>query len=351
MASRRKRNLILALALSLSTGTVAATAAKAEVNVYSYRQPDLIAPLLDRFTEETGIETNVLFLDKGLIERIRAEGVNSPADVIMTVDIGRLTDAAEAGVTQSVESDAIAENIPEQYRDPNNQWFGLTTRARVIYASKERVSDEEKASLTYQALADPKYRGRICTRSGQHVYNVALFATMIDRLGEAGAEEWLRGLKNNLTGTPDGNDRAQAKKVFTGECDLGVGNSYYVGLMQTNEKEPEQQEWAGAIDVVFPDAQGAGTHVNLSGMAMAANAPNREDALKLMEFLASPEAQEIYAESVYEYPLAPGTEPSDLVKSFGELNPDPTPLSEIADQRRLASELVDRVGYDDGPSS
>ena len=347
MASRRKRSLLIALALSLSAGAAKA----AEVNVYSYRQPDLIAPLLDRFTEETGIETNVLFLDKGLVERIRAEGANSPADVIMTVDIGRLTDAAEAGVTQAVESEAIAKNVPEQYRDPQNQWFGLTVRARVVYASKDRVSEAEKASLTYEALADPKYAGRICTRSGQHVYNVALFAAMIDRLGEDGAEEWLQGLKNNLTGAPDGNDRAQAKKVFTGECDLGIGNSYYVGLMRTNEKEPEQKEWAEAIDVVFPDANGVGTHVNLSGMAMAANAPNPEQALQLMEFLASPEAQEIYAEQVYEYPIAPGTEASEMVKSFGELNADPTPLSQIADQRKLASEMVDRVGFDDGPSS
>ena len=342
---RRRRRLVLALALSAA---VPASAQAAEVNVYSYRQPDLIAPLLDRFTEETGIEANVLFLDKGLTERIRAEGANSPADVILTVDIGRLTEAVEAGVTQAVDSEAIEANVPETYRDPADQWFGLTTRARVVYASRDRVEED---ALTYEDLADPKFRGRVCTRSGQHAYNVGLFAAMVERLGEDGAERWLEGLRDNLVGTPDGNDRAQAQKIHSGECDIGLGNSYYLGLMATNEKEPEQKEWFEALKVIYPDADGRGTHVNVSGMAMAANAPNREEALQLMEFLASPEAQEIYAERVYEYPVAPGAEPSDLVKSFGTLNPDPTPLATIAARRGLASELVDRVGYDDGPSS
>ena len=342
---RRRRRLVLALALATAGPTLAQAA---EVNVYSYRQPDLIAPLLERFTAETGIEANVLFLDKGLTERIKAEGANSPADVILTVDIGRLTEAVEAGVTQAVDSEAIEAGVPEAYRDPADQWFGLTTRARVVYASKDRVEED---ALGYEDLADPKYRGRICTRSGQHDYNLALFATMIERLGEEGAEAWLAGLRDNLVGTPDGNDRAQAQKIHSGECDIGLGNSYYLGLMATNEKEPEQKEWFESLKVIFPDAEGPGTHVNVSGMAMAANAPNREEALKLMEFLASPEAQEIYAGEVYEYPVAPGAEPSELVASFGTLDPDPTPLATIAGHRRLASELVDRVGYDDGPSS
>ena len=354
---RRRARVIAALALAASTG-VAGTGpgvAAETVNIYSSRQPELIAPLLEAFTAETGIEARVLFLDKGLSERIAAEGRNSPADVILTVDIGRLTEAAELGVTQAVESAAIEANVPDGYRDPDGLWFGLTTRARVVYASKERVTAEEREGLTYAELADPRFEGRVCTRSGQHPYNVALVAAMIDRLGERGAEEWLSDVKGNLTGPPDGNDRAQARKIFSGECDIGIGNSYYVGLMRTNEDEPEQKEWAAAIDVVFPDGDVGrgqkGTHVNLSGMAMAANAPHREAALALMEFLASPRAQEIYAEQVYEYPVAPGAEPSEMVRSFGELNPDPTPLADIAARRALASELVDRVGYDDGPSS
>jgi iron(III) transport system substrate-binding protein len=319
-----------------------------EVNIYSYRQPELIAPLLEAFTDKTGIETNVLFLDKGLEERIQAEGQNSPADLIFTVDIGRLTNAKEKGITQAVENEAINATIPAEYRDPNGHWFGLTTRGRVVYASKERVAQD---TITYEELADPKWKGKICTRDGQHAYNIALFASMIAHHGEEEAEQWLTSLKNNLARKPAGNDRAQAKSIYAGECDLGLGNTYYVGLMQTNEKEPEQKEWAKAIKVLFPNTEGRGTHVNISGMALAKHSPNEESALKLMEFLASPEAQEIYAEQVFEYPVAPGTEPSEIVRNFGEINPDSLALETIAKNRKKASELVDKTGYNDGPSS
>ena len=246
-------------------------------------------PLLDAFTEETGITANVLRLSKGMAERISAEGVNSPADVIFTVDIGRLSGAKDAGITQAVDSEAIKANIPSQFRDPDGHWFGLTTRGRVVYASRERVAQE---SITYAELADPKWQGRICMRSGQHPYNIALFASVIAHEGEAAAEKWLTGLKNNLARKPDGNDRAQAKGIYSGECDLGLGNTYYVGLMKTNDKNPEQKDWAASIKVLFPDSDGRGTHVNISGMAMAKHAPNRENALALMEFLASGRAQE-----------------------------------------------------------
>lgn len=341
---------VFSTAVTISAIFAVATPASAdgEVNIYSYRQPDLIKPLLDRFTEQTGITTNQIFLDKGLVERIQAEGQNSPADVILTVDIARLKAAEEAGVTQSVNSDVIDANVPDQYRDPEGDWFGLTMRGRVVYASKDRV---EQDSITYEELADSKWKGRICTRDGQHDYNIALFASMIAHLGEQEAEAWMTGLKNNLARKPAGNDRAQAKSVFAGECDLALGNTYYVGLMMTNESEPEQKDWANAIKVLFPNADGRGTHVNLSGMAMAQHAPNRENALQLMEFLASEEAQKIYAEQVFEYPVGPGMEPSDIVKSFGTLNPDTLPLSEIAEHRKAASEMVDRTGYNQGPNS
>lgn len=321
--------------------------AEGEVNIYSYRQPELIQPLLDAFTKETGIVTNVLFLDKGLVERIQAEGANSPADVILTVDISRLTEAFEAGVTQPVDDPKINEHIPAQYREPAGNWFGLTTRGRVIYASKERVAEND---ITYEELSDPKWKGRICTRDGQHSYNIGLFASMIAHHGAEYTEKWLTGLKNNLVRKPDGNDRSQAKAIFSGECDLALGNSYYVGLMLTNDKEPEQKEWAGAIKVLFPNAKDRGTHVNISGVALAKNAPNKDNGIKLMEFLASPEAQKIYAEQVFEYPVAPGAEPSDVVKSFGTIKPDPLPLAEISAHRKEASELVDKVGFNDGPS-
>jgi iron(III) transport system substrate-binding protein len=325
-----------------------AAAAADTVNIYSYRQPDLIKPLLDAFTAETGIETQVLFLDSGIDERIAAEGSNSPADLIFTVDIGRLSGAKAAGVTQPVENETINANIPAQYRDSEGHWFGLTTRGRVVYASKDRVAQD---TITYEELADPKWEGKICIRSGQHVYNIALFASMVAHHGAEYAETWLEGLKNNLARKPDGNDRGQAKSIHAGECDIALGNTYYVGLMQTNEKEPEQKEWANAIKVLFPNTEDRGTHVNISGMALAKHAPNKEAAIKLMEFLSSPKGQEIYAEQVFEYPIGPGTEPSDIVKGFGEIKPDTLPLEDIAANRKTASELVDKVGFDAGPSS
>lgn len=313
-----------------------------DVNIYSYRQPELIAPLLDAFTQKTGIETKVLNLSDGILERMQAEGENSPADVILTVDIGRLTGVKEGDVTQAVDNAEINGNIPAQYRDSEGHWFGLTTRGRVVYASRERVAQD---IITYAELADPKWEGRICTRSGQHAYNISLFASIIAHEGEAVAEEWLQGLKSNLARTPAGNDRAQAQGIFSGECDLALGNTYYVGLMRTNEENPEQKDWEASMKVLFPDSEGRGTHVNLSGMAMAKNAPNPDNALALMEFLSSAEAQEIYAEQVFEYPIKPGTEPTEIVKSFGTIKPDTLALEEVAKYRATASRLVDKVGY------
>ena len=349
MRSNRRniQRILLAAATVLATASVAA--ADGEVNIYSYRQPELIKPLLDAFTKETGITTNVLFLDKGLVERIQAEGVNSPADVIMTVDISRLVEAKDGGVTQPVTgNETINKDIPANFRDPQGEWFGLTTRGRVVYASKERVAQD---TITYEELADPKWKGKICIRDGQHSYNIGLFASMIAAHGEEYTEKWLTDFKNNLARKPAGGDRDQAKAILAGECDLAIGNTYYVGLMQTNEKEPEQKEWAAAIKILFPNSGDRGTHVNISGMALAKNAPNKENALKLMEFLASGDAQKIYGEQVFEYPVMPGAEPSDVVKAWGPIKADTLPLSDIAANRKKASELVDKVGFNEGPES
>lgn len=333
-----------AIALALLT-----TAASAQtVNIYSYRQPDLIKPVLDAFTAETGIKTEVLFLDKGLEERIAAEGANSPADVIFTVDIARLTKAKEAGVTQALDDATVNGNVPAEYRDPENHWFGLTKRARVIYASKERVAE---GPITYAELSDPKYKGKICMRSGQHDYNLALISAAIAHWGEAKTEEWLKGVKANLSRKPDGGDRDQAKAIAAGECDIGIGNTYYVGLMMNNTKDPEQKDWANAVRVVFPTFENGLTHVNISGAALAKNAPNKDNAVKLVQFLSSHKAQQIYADLVYEYPVEPGLAASDTVKGFGELKSDTLPLADIAKNRKAASEMVDRVGLDDGPAS
>jgi iron(III) transport system substrate-binding protein len=326
----------------------ARTADAGEVNIYSYRQPDLIKPLLDAFTAQTGVTTNVLFLDKGLEERIEAEGANSPADLIFTVDIGRLAAAKSKGITQPVSDPAFDKTIPANLRDAEGHWFALTVRGRVVYASRERVQAD---AITYEELADPKWKGKVCMRDGQHAYNLGLIASMIAHKGPDFAEKWLTGLKANLVRKPAGGDRDQAKAIFAGECDLGLGNTYYVALMATNDKEPEQKDWAKAVKVLFPNAGDRGTHVNVSGMALAKHAPHKDDALKLMRFLASSKAQEIYAAQVFEYPVAPGALPADIVKGFGVLKADALPIGEIAKFRKQASELVDKVGLNNGPSS
>jgi iron(III) transport system substrate-binding protein len=319
-----------------------------EVNIYSYRQPYLIEPLLNEFTQETGIKVNVIFAEKGLIERIQAEGRNSPADVLLTVDIGNLTQATAAGIGQPISSPTLEVEIPTAYHAEDGQWFGLTRRARVIYASKERVKQD---SITYEELADPKWRGKICTRSGQHPYNVALIASMIAHHGEAWTEEWLKGVKANLAHKPAGNDRLQVKGVYAGECDLALGNTYYMGAMLTDEKEPEQKAWAESVNILFPNSRDRGTHINVSGAVVAKYAPHQENAVKLVEFLASDKGQEMYAEVNHEYPVKEGVSWSPLVKSWGDFKPDPISLNEVAALRKKASELVDKVGFDDGPSS
>ena len=348
MTHSSARSAIAGSAFALAALFAGSALADGVVNIYSYRQPDLIKPVLDAFTAETGIKTEVLFLDKGLEDRILAEGTNSPADVILSVDIARLNNAKEKGVTQALDDATINANLPAEYRDPEGHWFGVTKRARVVYASKDRVTDD---ALTYASLADPKWKGKICIRSGQHDYNVALIAAAIGHWGAEKAETWLTGIKANLARKPEGGDRDQAKAIAAGECDIALGNTYYVGLMQTNEKDPEQKDWAAAIKVLFPTFENGGTHVNISGAALAKNAPNRDNAVKLIQFLSSHKAQQIYAEQVFEYPVEPGLEPSEIVKSFGTLTADTLPLSEIAKNRKAASEMVDRVGVDDGPSS
>ncbi len=315
--------------------------ANGQVNVYSYRQPFLIKPMFDAFTRETGITVNVVHASKGLTERLKQEGANSPADLIFTVDIGRLTDAADAGVTQTVRNAALEANIPPQYRDPDHQWFGLTTRARIIVASKDRV--EPGAISTYEELADPKWKGRVCTRSGKHAYMVALTAAMIAHHGEAKAEEWLRGLKANLARRPQGNDRAQVKAIMEGVCDIAVINHYYMGKMLNDE---EQAPWAESVNIVFPNQQSYGTHMNVSGMALTSSAPNRDNAIKLMEFLSDDLAQQMYAEQNFEYPIKPGIPWSGLLQSFGSYKADDLALAKVAEHRTTASKLADKVGFD-----
>ncbi|WP_428036947.1 Fe(3+) ABC transporter substrate-binding protein [Amphritea sp.] len=337
-----KKLALLTLPLTLAATHVSAAD---EVNIYSYRQQFLIQPMLDAFTADTGIKTNVIFAKKGLIERLQHEGKNSPADIVLTSDIGPLYDVVEKGLTQPVESEVLTQNIPAHYRDPANHWFGLTSRARLIYASKERVAEGE--IKTYEELADPKWKGRICTRSGKHTYNLSLIGSMIAHHGEADAEQWLEGLKANLARKPQGNDRAQVKAVKEGVCDIALGNSYYFGKMITNEEQPEQKEWANAVNLIFPNQDDRGAHMSISGAALTKYAPNKESAIKLMEFLSEEQAQSMYAEANFEFPVRPGTKRSALLDQYmGDFKQDSINLQKIAELRAQAARMADKVGFD-----
>ena len=327
--------------LALALTGAALPALSQEVNVYSHRQPELIQPLIDAFTAESGIAVNIAFVDKGMVERLVAEGKRTPADLVLTVDIARLSEVVNAGVTQPVDSAVLQANIPARYRDPGNQWFGLTSRARIIYASKDRVAAGEVT--TYEDLADPKWKGRICTRSGTHDYNLALLGAVIAHDGEPAAKAWAEGVRANLARKPAGGDRDQVKAIWAGECDISLGNTYYMGEMLA---DPEQAEWANSVRIVFPTFVEGGTHMNISGVAMTKAAPNRDAALKLMEFLSSDEAQKIYAETNHEFPVKPGVPVSALVASWGSFTPDTLPMIDIAAKRPVALKIMEEINFD-----
>ena len=336
-------------AVLLAAALAASPAWAGEVNIYSSRQPFLMKPLLEAFTAATGIEVNMAYMKRGMLERLRAEGANSPADAILTTDIGNLDNHAKAGLLQPIESRVLEANIPAQYRHPDGLWFGLTMRARVIFVHKDRVRPGEVTS--YEDLADPKMKGRVCSRSGKHAYNISLLASIVAAEGEAAAEAWASGVKANLARRPQGNDRAQVKAIKEGECDVALGNTYYMGKMATNEKQPEQKEWAAAVRIVFPNQDGPnqigrGTHVNISGAAVTKSAKHRDDAVKLIEYLSGDAAQAIYAQRNFEYPVKPGVPLLPLVASWGDFKADSTLLSKIAEYRITASKIMDRVAFD-----
>ncbi len=335
---------ILCAALAVATLWSGAAKAAGEVNLYSERQPFLMDPLLKAFTANTGIKVNMVYIKKGMLERLKAEGANSPADLILTSDIGNLNNVFEAGLLQGVASPALSANIPAQYRHPDGYWFGLTTRARVIFAHKDRVKPGEVT--TYEDLAAPHMKGRVCTRSGKHVYNVSLLASIIAAKGEAAAEAWAKGIKANLARKPQGNDRAQVKAVFQGECDVALGNTYYMGKMQTNEKHPEQKDWAASVNIIFPNQKDRGTHINISGTGVTRSSKNKANAIKFIEFLTGDMAQKIYAEDNFEYPIKAGVALPALVASWGTFKADKAFLSNIAKQRTLATRIMDRVRFD-----
>ncbi len=333
---------ILALSAFALTSIAPHAFAAEEVNVYSYRQPFLVEPMFNEFTKETGIKVNVKFAKKGLAEKLVQEGEYSPADVILTTDISRLADLVKKQVVQPVQSDTIEGNVPAQYRDSNDEWFALTLRTRNVYSSRDNVG-KLGAEFDYADLANPEFKGKICTRSGKHAYNVSLVSSMIAHKGEAEAKVWLEGVKANLARKPQGNDRAQVKAIKEGLCDVSLGNSYYLGKMVNNE---DQKAWADAVYINFPNQNSTGTHVNVSGMAMAKYSPNKENAQKLMEFLTADKAQQMYAEVNYEYPVKEGVKRSELVASWGDFKADMLPLEDIANNHSKAVKLLDEVKFD-----
>jgi len=319
--------------------------ASGEVNLYTTREPGLITPLLETFSKDTGVKVNTVFVKDGLIERVKTEGDKSPADILMTVDIGNLLDLVEAGITQPVESATLDGAIPANLRGADKQWYSLPLRDRVAYVAK----DVDVKSIHYEDFADPKWKGKVCIRSGQHPYNTALVAAMIAHNGAEATEQWLRGVKDNLGRKAAGGDRDVARDILGGICDVGIANAYYVGRMKNSEPGSDAYKWGEAINVVrptFADTKGGGTHVNISGAAVAKHAPNKDNAVKLLEYLVSEKAQSLYAKANYEYPVRAGVELDPVVASFGPMTIDPLPLTEIAKHRKQASELVDKVGFD-----
>ena len=337
--SIRSRWRLRALASGLAL--MATPALAAEVNVYTSREPQLIRPVFEAFSKATGIKVNAVFLQNGLEERVKAEGQNSPADLIILVDAAKLAGAVELGITQPVRDAGLEAAVPANLRDPAGHWFATTLRSRVVYASKDRVKQD---AITYEDLVDPKWKGRICIRSGQHPYNVSLFAAVVARHGAEKAGDWLTRLRANLAKRPSGGDRDVAKDILAGVCDIGIGNTYYIGLLR-NDPDPGQRAWGNAVKLLDSRFAGGGTHVNVSGAAVARHAPHRAEAIQLLAFITSDAGQRVLADLNYEYPVRPGIS-AGTQALFGPIQPDTLSLADIARARRTASELVDRTGFD-----
>ena len=338
-----RRQVLAAGAATLALGALAApTLAAGEVNIYSYRQEVLIRPLLDEFTKSTGIKVNIIFQKDAGIERLKAEGKASPADVVLTVDVANLVQLEDAGLLQPVKSATIEKNIPAQYRDPEGKWFGLSLRARIVVYNPAKVKKEELT--TYEALADSNWAKRICIRTSGHTYNLALTSSIVAANGAAKAQEWANGFAKNLARAPTGGDRDQIQAVAAGVCDLAIVNTYYLAGMLASKDEAEKKA-ASAVKAFFPNQGNRGTHFNISGAAVTASAKNKDNAVKLIEFLSSDAAQKIYADKVQEYPVKAGIEPSEILLGMGSFKADQLPLAKLGELRAETLKIVDRAGW------
>jgi iron(III) transport system substrate-binding protein len=332
------------LAALLAVGQIAPVqAADDEVNVYSYRQEVLLRPLLDAFTEDTGIAVNLVSgKADALLERLKHEGANSPADVLLTVDAGRLHRATVADLLQPVRSDALEANVPAQYRHPEGYWYGLSVRARPIFYARDRVDPGELS--TYAALADAKWKGRICIRSSNNIYNQSLLASLIAHDGAAATAAWSEAFVANFARKPQGGDRDQLRAVAAGQCDLAIANTYYLGQL-TQASSADDRTAASKVGVFWPNQDDRGVHVNISGAAVTKSAKNKANAIRLLEFLSDDRAQRLYAEGVNEYPVKPGVPWSDIVAAWGEFKADDLNLSLLGENNPEAVKIADRAGW------
>lgn len=314
-----------------------------EVNVYTHRHYESDQQLFKDFTEKTGIKVNVVSANADeLIQKMKLEGENSPADVLITVDAGRLNRAKEENLLQSVESKTLTDIIPSNLRDVDNTWFGLTIRGRVIVYNPDKISAEEIS--TYESLANPALKGRLLIRSSSNIYNQSLMASLIANDGEESATAWANAIVKNMARNPKGGDRDQIKAVFAGEGDVAVSNSYYLGKMLNSSSE-EEVKVAQSVKMLFPNQDGRGTHINVSGAGVAKYAPNKENAIKFIEFLVSEEAQKVFAGVNYEYPVNEKVEWAETLKGWGEFKRDSLDLSALGDNNELAVKIFDRAGW------
>lgn len=331
------------LSLALGAGPSPSAAAE-EVNLYSARKEELIKPLLDKFTAKTGIKVNLVTGSAdALLKRLETEGKNTPADVFITTDAGRLHRAKAAGVLQAISSPSLEQNIPAEFRDPKGYWFGLSLRARPIMYARDKVDPKDLTS--YEALTDAKWKGRICVRSSENIYNQSLVAAMIIANGEEATEQWAAGLVRNLARPPRGGDEDQIKAVAAGQCDIAIANTYYLGGM-LQSRDPRERAAAEKITIFWPNQQDRGVHVNVSGAGVTRWAPHRDTAIKLLEFLITDEAQEWYAQVNNEYPAKPGIPESPaLIKAWGRFKADTISLSQLGEYNAAAVKLMDRAGW------
>lgn len=314
-----------------------------EVNVYSHRHYDSDKQLFKMFEEKTGIHVNVVKAKaSALIKRIESEGKKSPADVLITVDAGRLYQAKQKGLFQSINSEKLNEAIPAHLRDKDNQWYGLTKRARVaLYRIGSGMEDK---LTTYEDLADPKFKGQIMVRSSNNIYNQSLMAAMIAHHGEAYAVNWAKGVVANMAKKPKGNDRYQVKAVANGVGSVAIANTYYVGKMVNNKKK-DQREAVKKVRIFFPTFKDGGTHMNVSGAGVVKYAPNKENAVKFIEFLASKDAQKVFAQANYEFPVIEGVRRSALVESWGGFIEDEISMNELGKNNAAAIRAFDKAGW------